>query len=85
MTIVTDVLDRVLGPLSESLSAQEVERLSTLPGDPLMEARVDELASKANEGCLTPDERREYELYIEASEFVGIMLARARARLKHAA
>jgi hypothetical protein len=85
MTVVTNVLDRVLGPLSESLSAQEVERISTLPSDPTLEARMEELAEKANEGHLTPEERQEYELYIETSEFVAILLARARARLKKAA
>ena len=85
MTMVTDVLDRVLGPLSDSLSARDVERIRTLPSDPEMEVRVNELAAKANEGDLTPDERREYELYIETSEFVAIMLAKARSRLNRAA
>jgi hypothetical protein len=85
VTVVTNVLDRVLGPLSDSLSAQEVERLSTLPGDPTLEARMEALAEKANEGSLTVDERQEYELYIETSEFVAILLAKARARLRKAA
>jgi hypothetical protein len=85
MTVVTHVLDHVLGPLSDSLSAQEVERLSSIPADASMEARMDELAAKANEGSLSPEEHSEYQLYIETSEFVATLLAKARGRLKNAA
>ena len=85
MNTITTILDRVLGPLGDTLSAEDVRRISSLPRDAEMDQRVEELAGKANEGQLAPEKRREYETYIEASEFVAILLARARARLRHAA
>jgi hypothetical protein len=85
MVTFTKILEGVLGPLSECLTEKDVQRLTSLPRDPAMDARVQDLAEKANEGLLTPDERRENETFIEASDFVAILLARARARLRHAA
>jgi hypothetical protein len=43
-----------------------------------LQARVAELAEKCNEGQLTPDERSEYETYVQASTLVGILQAKAR-------
>jgi hypothetical protein len=83
MLTPTMILDRLLGPLSETLSAEDVHRISSLPRDVAVDMRMDELADKANEGQLTPDERKEYELYIQASEFAAILLAKARGRLRH--
>jgi hypothetical protein len=85
MVTFTKILDGVLGPLSECLTEEDVQRISTLPRDPTMDARVEELADKANEGQLTTDERREYETFIEANDFVAILLARARSRFRRAA
>lgn len=49
-------------------------------GEPA-QARLDELADRANEGRLTTEERAEYESFIGASEFLGLAQLRARARL----
>jgi hypothetical protein len=46
------------------------------------QARVAELAEKANEGQLTDDERQEYAQYIEMGDLVGILQARARKVLR---
>jgi hypothetical protein len=45
---------------------------------------VEELAEKCNEGQLTPDERAEYEAYVQASTVIGILQAKARRVLAQA-
>lgn len=79
------VLDRLLDPLSECLSEDEVRRLTSLPPDPVVEERLEVLAAKANEGLLTAEERSEYELYIQADDFMSLLLAKARSRFQMAA
>ena len=39
---------------------------------------MEELAEKCGEGQLTPDERAEYEAYVQASTLIGILQAKAR-------
>jgi hypothetical protein len=39
------------------------------------------LAEKCNEGELTPPERREYEGYVRAIDFISILQAKARKAL----
>ena len=43
--------------------------------------RIDELADKCNEGTLSDEERAEYENYVRAIHFLGIVQAKARAVL----
>lgn len=43
------------------------------------QARLDELADKANEGTLSADEAREYDTYIELMDFVALLRLKARA------
>jgi uncharacterized protein YnzC (UPF0291/DUF896 family) len=40
--------------------------------------RIDTLADKCTEGQLTPEEREEYETYVQASRFIAILQAKAR-------
>jgi hypothetical protein len=44
--------------------------------------RIDELADKANEGELTPEERDEYECVVRAGNLVSILRAKSRAVLR---
>ncbi len=46
------------------------------------QARVDELAQKANEGSLTPEEAAEYDAHIRFGTRIGILQARARGYLQ---
>jgi hypothetical protein len=48
------------------------------------QARLDELADKANEGTLNADEAAEYRTYVTAINFLGILQAKARAVLREA-
>jgi hypothetical protein len=53
--------------------------------DPQTQARLDELADKANRGTLTEQERAEYEEYVEGMDLIGILKAKARRVLEHPA
>ncbi len=74
-------LDRLLAPVPECFSQEVAEQLIALRADADIEARIEELATKANEGILSPEERTEYEDYIEAVDLIGILQSRARAVL----
>jgi hypothetical protein len=76
------VLDEMLEPLSRSLGVETARALVSLHPTPRTEARVQELAEKCNEGQLTPEEREEYEAYVEASTLIGILQAKARRVLR---
>lgn len=72
------LLDRILDPVSTSLNMEAAQKLVALKADRKLQARVSKLAEKCNEGELTPDERREYELYVMANHFIAILKAKAR-------
>jgi len=77
----TSVLDRMLDPLSRCLDAESAKRVLELSVDPVVQARVDVLAERANEGLLTPEERAEYEAYINADDFIAILKMKAKRYL----
>lgn len=75
------ILGRLLGPVSSSLNEEAARKLIGLKADRKAQARVAELANKCNEGELSPAERREYEMYVMAGDFVAILQAKARILL----
>jgi len=77
----TSVLDRMLDPLIRCLDAESVKRVLELSVDPVVQARVDVLAERANEGLLTPEERAEYLAYINADDFIEILKMKAKRHL----
>jgi hypothetical protein len=74
----TSVLDRMLDPISRCLDAESARRVLELGVDPAVQARVDQLAERANEGLLTPDEQAEYEAYINADDFIATLKMKLR-------
>lgn len=75
------VLDRLLEPVTEILTPAVAKGIAEMRAEPLLQARLDELATKANQGRLTPAERQEYAEYLDAIDFIGILQAKARAVL----
>jgi hypothetical protein len=71
------VLDRMLDPLSRCLDAESAKRILEVGVDPVVQIRVNLLAERANEGLLTPEERAEYEAYINADDFISILKMKA--------
>ena len=74
----------MLEPLSRCFGLETARALVGLRVSGRTQARVHELAEKCNEGRLTPDERAEYEAYVQASTLIGILQAKARRALAQA-
>jgi len=74
----TDGLSRLLDPLAECFSPDVARKVAELQADPAVQARIDELAAKANEGQLTAAEDAEYEAYIRAMDIVAVLQKKAR-------
>ena len=75
------ILDRVLKPITDCLTPDVAAKLVALRADDQIQARVGELAEKANEGTLSKEERTEYDRYRDAFHFVTILQAKARELL----
>lgn len=74
-------LDRMLEPVTGILTPEVARGIVEMRADPQLQARLDELASKANRGQLTESERNEYKDYVDAIDFIGIFQAKARTVL----
>jgi hypothetical protein len=84
-TLDEPVLGRLFDPLARILTPEVARKLVRLRFDAKAQAHIDKLARKCNEGELSDDERREYETYVHAIDFIAILQAKARALLKHSA
>ncbi len=73
---------RGTAPIFDILSKDQMQHLSDLQADDSLSDRIDESASKANEGELSAEERDEYEGYIEANNLMAVLQAEAQFRLK---
>ncbi len=74
------LVDRLLEPLSRCFQGGGEAALLNLRADPTLQARIDELADRCDDGALTPEERVEYETYVRFGNFVAILQAKARLR-----
>ena len=72
------LLDRLLDPIGKALGPDVAERLLALRADVEAQRRIDELAEKANNGDLGPEERSEYESLLAAATVIGVLQAKAR-------
>lgn len=73
----TRVLDRLLEQLVDCLTPAVARRITEMRVDPRVQARIDELASKASQGQLTEGEWREYHAYVEAFDLIGVLQEKA--------
>jgi hypothetical protein len=74
-------LDGLLESFSRCIGADSSRRLAEFHISAETQARVDELAEKANEGALTDVERGEYEAFINAADFIAVLRLKALRRL----
>ncbi|HEX8199924.1 MAG TPA: hypothetical protein VF590_05515 [Isosphaeraceae bacterium] len=70
-----------MDPLTQCLTPDGARQLVSLRADPSVQARIDYLADRRNEGELTPEERSEYETYVSFIDFIGLLQAKARRLL----
>jgi len=81
MHLAPDVLDRILDTLSRALSPEVAREILALRADDATLMYVDELADRANEGTLSPDDLADYESFVAAANLVAILQAKARTVL----
>lgn len=74
--------NRFLDPITSLLTPEVAQRIVDFRADAKMQARLDELADKCNEGLLTPDEVKEYDGYLDAIDLVTILQLKARCSLR---
>ena len=80
----TSYLDRLLDPLADVFTPAVASAILQLRADSELEAHIQELRRKANEGTLTPAEDAEYRDFVEAVDLISIIQAKARRFLtKH--
>ena len=77
-------LERLLRPLSQTLTLELARALVSVQADAETQTRYDELASKRTEGQLMPDEQAELESIVRANTLLGVLKAEAQAFLAHA-
>jgi hypothetical protein len=77
----TDLLEQVLDPLVECLTPEAARTVVALRADPELQARLDQLADRANEGSMTPAERAEYEKFRATFHMVTLLQSKARQLL----
>lgn len=68
----------MLEPFAQALTPQLSEQLSNLKASPKLQARIDELAEKCNEGGLTDSEQAEYDAFVRAGNLINIIRAKAK-------
>jgi hypothetical protein len=77
-----NALDGLLDPLSRCLDTESARRVADFRIDPSVQARIDVLAERANNGVLSGEERPEYEAFINAADFISILKLKARRQLE---
>jgi hypothetical protein len=80
-----NAIDRLLEPLSKCIRGDAENELLSLRADSELQARIDALAERSDQGSLTAEERDEYETYVRFGNFIGILQAKARLRRRVAA
>ncbi|HXV62543.1 MAG TPA: hypothetical protein VEK15_17725 [Vicinamibacteria bacterium] len=82
MSAAQTALDELLEPLGDCLTVEVAERLSALRAPASVQARIEDLARKSEEGQLSGPEREEYEALVSAGNFIAILQSKARRVLK---
>ena len=75
---VTAGLAKILDPVAQCFTPEVAKRVAELRTDPTVQARIEELAEKCNEGTITPEEIVEYDAYIQAMDVVAVLQKKAR-------
>jgi hypothetical protein len=70
-------LAKILDPVAACFTPEVAKRVAELRAAPEVQARIEELAEKCNEGTLTPEETAEYDAYIYAMDVVAILQKQA--------
>ena len=81
MSTAHTILDELLEPVGACLTLVVAERLAQLRASAAVQARVEELALKSEEGALSDTELEEYEAFVSVGNFIAILQSKARRLL----
>ena len=71
-------LNRILEPVTDALTPEMARLFVDMRPDAELQTHVDDLAKKANDGTITPEEDAEYKALIDAADLVAILQLKAR-------
>lgn len=77
----TTLLGGLMEPLGRCLNPQSAREIISIQADEAARRRLEELAAKCDAGQLSPDERAEYQLFVEVGDFIALLQAKARLYL----
>jgi hypothetical protein len=80
-----NISERMLRPVTDCFTPEVARRIVDARIDADTQSWIDALASKANRGTLTAEEREEYAEFVEYIDLIGIIKAKARLLLKQRA
>ena len=75
------LLDELLEPVGRCLTPEVARRLVGLRASPALDARIQELGRKCNEGRLSTQEQSDYETISRYIKFIAVLQSKARALL----
>ncbi len=73
----TTAFDRGVSPVLQIVLPGREQHVIEFQPDPVLRARIDELATRSTEGELTEEEHLEYVGYVRANKFVSILKRQA--------
>jgi hypothetical protein len=76
------MVGEVLEPVFRLLPPETVRRIVELEAGETQQRRVEQLAARASEGLLSPDEQREYANLVAAGDILATLQALARRSLQ---
>lgn len=80
-TAATELLGRIIAPLGRCLTPAAAKEILSLHADESARRRIEDLAARSDTGALTPEERAEYQLFVEVGDLVALLQAKARRYL----
>ena len=75
-------LNRFLEPVTDAFTPETARQFADLRANAEMQAHVDDLATKANDGTITPAEDAEYKALIDAADLIAVLQLKARRFLQ---
>lgn len=76
--VAAALLSGLMEPLGRCLTPASAREILALRPDEPARRRMEELAGKSDEGCLTPEERAEHQFFVEVGDMVALLQAKAR-------
>jgi hypothetical protein len=75
------LLSDIVEPLGRALTPSSAREILSIRASDGAHERIAELAERCNQGTLTPEEKAEYQLFVEVGDAVALLQTRARLYL----